>query len=263
VDVEIRDASGRTIRRVRAWHDRGAVSVRWAGRDDRGRVVRDGRYTVRMTPRDRAGNVGKARTVAVRLLRVATVPRRDRAAISVRDGDRLATRVRLRTTIAAPVTVRWVIRRDGRTVATLFKGKARPGTLTVRWNGRDRAGRLVDDGAYTAVLVATSAAGTVRRTTPVWVGAFRTRLTQADRATGRRAVVHVTSTEPLARTPVVELRRKGMDPVRVRTKAADAGRSWARVPASMTATKGRLSIRVIGTDRGGQTEQSATSVRIR
>ena len=131
------------------------------------------------------------------------------------------------------------------------------------FGGMRRAGRLVDDGAYTAVLVATSAAGTVRRTTPVWVGAFRTRLTQADRATGRRAVVHVTSTEPLARTPVVELRRKGVDPVRVRTKAADAGRSWARVPASMTATKGRLSIRVIGTDRGGQTEQSATSVRIR
>jgi hypothetical protein len=97
----------------------------------------------------------------------------------------------------------------------------------------------------------------------VWVGAFRSRLTPADRTTGRRAVVHVTSTEPLAGAPLVELRRKGMDPVRVRATVSDDRRSWARIPASMTATKGRLTIRAVGTDQGGQTERGTTSVRIR
>jgi hypothetical protein len=67
--------------------------------------------------------------------------------------------------LAAAATVRVRILRDGKWVATPFKGALAPGPQLVGWDGAKRLGRALD-GSYTAVVEATDAVGTAAITLP-------------------------------------------------------------------------------------------------
>ena len=68
--------------------DKGVLG--WDGRTARGKAVPDGRYTVAITGRDAAGNVGKPAKVTVDVYAALAGLARSTALFFPQDGDRLA-----------------------------------------------------------------------------------------------------------------------------------------------------------------------------
>ena len=70
------------------------------------------------------------------------------------NADGRADQISFRFSLAAPAEVRLRIMKNGKWVATPFKGPLEPGLRKVDWNGTKRVGRLVD-GMYEAIVEAT------------------------------------------------------------------------------------------------------------
>jgi spore germination protein YaaH/flagellar hook assembly protein FlgD len=153
--VSVRAASGASIR---AWSLGGRTggSVTWDGRDRHGNIARDGRYTVRVEGRDRAGN----RTAIDRRVLV------DRTILSVawndgsfdpRAGDTSRAFIRLRR----PAVIDVGIYRGTTQIRPVWSDKSlAAGTYTWTWNGRDSTGAVVAPGTYRIRVTATSWIGT-------------------------------------------------------------------------------------------------------
>jgi spore germination protein YaaH/flagellar hook assembly protein FlgD len=139
---------------LRKWTFNAATSGSWAwnGRDSAGRVVPDGRYTLRVQGLDRAGNQ------TIRDLRVTV----DRTIKSVRWSRASFAPARKQTAtvtfaIGRPATVTVSIDRAGTVVRGIWS--ARPlaaGTYSWTWNGRTRAGALLAPGTYRVSVTAVS-----------------------------------------------------------------------------------------------------------
>ena len=126
--VHVRDEGGAVVRYFSVPAGAGSVAVAWDGKGNDGRVVADGRYDVRLTPRDAAGNTGVGVTrsfgVAALLGFVAT----SKTLFYPQDLDNLATGTRLSFALIRPANVTWTIRdAAGAVVATLADGEAHGG----------------------------------------------------------------------------------------------------------------------------------------
>jgi flagellar hook assembly protein FlgD len=130
--------------------------VTWDGRDRHGNIARDGRYTVRVEGRDRAGN----RTAIDRRVLV------DRTILSVawndgsfdpRAGGTSRAFIRLRR----PAVIDVGIYRGTTQIRPVWSDKSlAAGTYTWTWNGRDSTGAVVAPGTYRIRVTATSWIGT-------------------------------------------------------------------------------------------------------
>ena len=104
----------------------------WGGTVD-GRPLGEGDYRLFMRLRDRAGNVSSPISLSVQIRYLDVVP----GLVVARRGTRLAFHVR---TDAATVAWTLVNRRGGRVLA---RGRAQPGSVTVRLPGRIRPGHYI------------------------------------------------------------------------------------------------------------------------
>lgn len=122
-----------------------------------GEGLPDGSYGIRVDAADATGRlVSSTVTVAVvRTLGFAAVS----PAVFSPNGDGRNDLVTFSFDLSNPAAVRVRILRNGAWVATPFVGQLDAGHRFVRWDGTKRVGRLLD-GAYTAVVEATDAAGT-------------------------------------------------------------------------------------------------------
>ena len=124
----------------------------WDGKDARGRIVPDGRYTYRVDGLDRAGN----RTIRDLTVRVdRTIRSVSWAASSFRPSagrtDRLTFAIR------RPATVTVAIYQGSTLVRRIWTGRAlAAGTYGWTWNGRNSSGALVRPGKYSVVVRASS-----------------------------------------------------------------------------------------------------------
>jgi spore germination protein YaaH/flagellar hook assembly protein FlgD len=153
--ARIRDASGAT---VRGWSFsvRTSWAATWDGRDTRGHVAVDGRYTFRVDGRDRAGN----RSVVDRPILVDRTIRSvawSNASFDPRAGERSRASIVLRR--AATITV--AIYRGTTLIKRVWTTKALgAGTYTHTWNGRTATGAVAPPGTYRIAVSATSWIGT-------------------------------------------------------------------------------------------------------
>lgn len=263
VVVIVKDDRGRTVLRREVTKPEGQGRILWRGRSSAGRIVPDGSYRLRLVPIDAAGNRGRWTVQRVQVLNSATRPRWTATALHPADGDRLASDLRATTRVGGAARVRWTITRDGRTVRTLARGLTPPGHLTVRWNGRDAAGRLVSDGPYRSVLALSSRTGSMRFTEDLWVGPYQVSLDPPQPRRGRPIRIVVRSTEPQTRPPVIIVRASGIDPIRLGTRRTGPDTSSRTVRLPAVVKRGRFSITVIGSDRGGQIERAERSWQLR
>lgn len=151
--VRVRDRNG-VIQRTWAFSRRSSGSVTWDGRRP-GAVVDDGRYTVEVEGRDRAGNISAVgRTILVdRTIRSVRWTR----PFDPRAGERGTARVDLRR--AATVSAR--IYRGASFVRTIWTDRpSEAGVHRLSWDGRSASGATVAPGAYRLVVWATSWVGT-------------------------------------------------------------------------------------------------------
>jgi flagellar hook assembly protein FlgD len=119
----------------------------------------DGRYSLTVEVRDRAGNQ-TAISRSVRLDRTLGFASVSPAWFSP-NGDGRADTAILRFRLFSPAMVRVVIAGAAGSVRTFDLGSRASGSVTVKWNGRGKAGTLLPDGTYRLTATAANAAGRV------------------------------------------------------------------------------------------------------
>lgn len=138
VEIQIKDASGNVVRSFTGKTTAGRHEVQWEGTDNAGNQVDTGRYTIQVNAKDTTGNDMTASTG------VYTTP--GSAAFSY--------------TLATDAAVATIVIKDasGKIIRTLpAQGSA--GRHEAEWDGRDKNGRMMQDGRYQLEIVANDSKG--------------------------------------------------------------------------------------------------------
>jgi hypothetical protein len=147
VAVVVRDVVGNVVVDVpRRWRRAGEHAIRL----DAAPLV-DGIYRVEVTANATAGRVATAAT-QLAVTRTLGGVAATRVTFSP-NADGRADQIAFKFQLAAPAEVRVRVLREGKWVATPFKGPLAAGPRTVEWDGAKRVGKLVD-GVYEAVIEA-------------------------------------------------------------------------------------------------------------
>jgi flagellar hook assembly protein FlgD len=123
-----------------------------------GDTLADGEYYVSLIARFSNGTTSQATfplTVSRTLGLVSIAP-----ALFSPNGDGRNDALSVAFTLAAPASVRVLVQRGGRWVATPYSADVQAGAQTVTWDGTRTGGRI-RDGSYTAVVEATGGAGSI------------------------------------------------------------------------------------------------------
>jgi spore germination protein YaaH len=248
---------------IRAWGVADATSWEgtWNGRDADGAAVPDGRYMLRTSLRDAAGNIAWASTRIV-VDRTAGRLAWDRHFFP-QDGDSLRADATLswRLTRDATTTLK-LFDADGTRVLTAWSDRAqRAGTRSWTWDGRTDDGTFAPQGAYAARLTVTSPLGTTTLWRSVHAGGFTAIVNASRVGPGDTLRIRFRNVEPHSTRPTVAFRQPGRPAVKVTaTRLADGSyRAVFRVAAGDTGT-GRLTI--AATDQGGGRNLSTIPVTV-
>jgi flagellar hook assembly protein FlgD len=264
VDLEIRNETDAVVRTISRFSSQGPGESTWDGRNQAGKVVGDGRYRVRLTPRDRAGNIGESRVVEVRVLGFLRAQRASASALHVADGDALAASVTLTSSLRREAAVTWEIRRGGAPVRTYLAGvTVGAGPLTWTWDGRDDAGNVLQDGSYKAVVTGVTPDGTMRSIVPLRLGNWRFTVSDRTPSRGRELRLVARSTERLRGAPRLTVSQPGMAPRVVRMRLPDPHTAVVTIRLARGGSAGTLGLRISATDAGGQDESGELSLRLR
>ncbi|HYO44581.1 MAG TPA: FlgD immunoglobulin-like domain containing protein [Candidatus Limnocylindrales bacterium] len=250
----VTDGAAAVVRTINTPAVAGANELAWDGRNDAGKPVADGRYTVTITPLDAAGNPGGPATVEVDAYGALKALTRTPASFFPQDGDALATRTRAAFTLLAPATVTIrVLDKDGTLVRAGMTDKALPaGAASWAWNGKDDAGAYVPRGIYRIVVTATNGTQATSQGVTVATEAFRLSTSATTATRGKAFTVTAVSVEPLSTTPKVVVRQPGMDPWTITMTKRTATTWTAIVKPRRGGTAGTLRLTVKATDsRGG------------
>jgi len=264
VDLEVRNAADETVRTSTVFGAKGVGATTWDGRDEAGGAVPDGRYQVRLTPRDRAGNVGETVSVEAKVLTSLRRLKASVRAIHVSDGDALASGVTLRSVLRQDATMTWLVRHGDRVVRThLADAQVAAGGLSWRWDGTDDAGAAVADGTYDVTMAATTELGTLRYSVPVVVGNWRITADDPTPLRGQMVTMTARSLEALRAGARLEITQPGLKPRVVDMKVRVKHVATATFRVARAADTGRIRLRVIATDIEGQQEIGGFAVRLR
>jgi flagellar hook assembly protein FlgD len=253
VSVEVRNASGTTVRTLIVAGTRGENAVTWDGRTTSGATAPDGLYQLVISARDRAGNVGVDGDATVSLYGALTNMALARPAFYPQDGDGLARAdaISFRLRRAAVVTLQ-VLDSNGRVVRTRYlRTSLAAGSYSWSWHGRRSDGSMAPQGRYRLVLTATDGTGAETRTKSVYAGGFRIAASKASVARGGRVTITARSTESLTSNPRLVIVQPGLAPWSV-TLARTGHRTYAAtVRLEAGGSAGTVAFRVVGTDRHG------------
>jgi flagellar hook assembly protein FlgD len=263
IRVVVRDRKDEVVRVFSRPARRGTGTVTWDGRDSTGRIVRDGTYSMSLTPTDKAGNKGATRTIGAAVLTTVKSTRQRRKALYAADRDRYARSSRVAFTLVRRARVSWVIRdSEGRIVETHLERKALgKGRHAWSWDGRGRKGRYVKSGTYRMVITARTSAGTVRITRPIHVGAFRIVTSDTSPKRGQRIRIRVYSAEPLKSAPRIRISQPGVRDRIVSTRR-DGTAYVVTVRLRTGGKRGDLRIRAVGVDKGGERQDTTRTLRV-
>jgi hypothetical protein len=153
VTVAVRDDLGAEVARIsKSWKRAAEHAVRFDAA-----ALPDGIYHVEVS----AVATGGRRAVATTQIAVSRTLGNIAAARNSfsPNADGRADRIAFRFQLAAPAEIRLRILKDGKWVATPFRGPLAKGPRTLEWDGSKRVGRLLD-GGYEAVLEATDTVAT-------------------------------------------------------------------------------------------------------
>jgi flagellar hook assembly protein FlgD len=259
---------GAALRRSTSWAMSGDGTVTWNGRKDNGDYAAEGNYNVYLTPTDRAGNTGEPAVVKVKLLNSVSDPRVTADPFWARDGDDRAAFAKFKATLTREADVSWIIRdQSGKVVRRGIDGETRqPGSVNFKWDGRNDAGAFVPDGKYFARIrvvrqVGTYAHEVVVRQTPFLAQSPRWRYKR-----GETMKLTLYSTEYLQGKPVVTVNQPGIPKYVVpaaKVKRHSDRKFTVTIKTKDQGRKGTMTLRVVGTDKGGGKNKKFYSVKLR
>ena len=134
----------------------GTRTIGWDGRNAGGTVVPDGRYRIEVSATDGAEQASRSATLVLdtTLGGFSASP----SLVSL-NGTAAPTRSQIGYSLTRGAAVKVQIRRNGKTLHTIFSGTQPAGAYTVDWDGSGPGGKRLPDGALTAVAVATTSLG--------------------------------------------------------------------------------------------------------
>jgi flagellar hook assembly protein FlgD len=264
VGIRIRDGDGTTVRSTAvAAKAATAVPFTWTGRDDAGDIVPDGTYTATFTPKDAAGNVGKAvsRTVVVD----TSLGDVDASTILFfpQDGDALAATSTLRFKLTRAAVVTWtLVDANGNVARTLLDGVSLPaGEVTRVVDGKRADGTWLPRGAYrSTVTLAGEAAPVISQYRTITMRAFVPTASDATPARGQKVTISATSAEPLSAAPKVTVTQPGKAAWSVTMTKVATGKYQATLTLKTGGGTGSVLFRVTGKDSGGQSQSADLSL---
>ncbi len=249
--------------RIRSWTVKAQTtwSATWDGRTGAGAAVPDGRYTLKVSVEDAAGNL----RVATRPVVVDRTARRLRwsGPFYPQDGDGLRPGATLTWSLARPAkTTLRLYDAGGSLVRTVWSGRSQAaGSRSWTWDGRLKNGARVPQGLYAAHLTVTSSLGTQTLARSVRVAAFAVTPSATTVVPGRTLTVRIATVEALSTRPRVTFKQPGRAGVIVTATRLNDGtyRASFRVAAGAA---GPASVRVRAKDAGGRINATTIGIRI-
>jgi flagellar hook assembly protein FlgD len=238
----------------------GAATLTWDGKGADG-FVPDGRYTIRVRARDRAGNLSDPQTRTVDVYAALGFVKSSRSVFFPQDGDTLARTTTFSMTLGSPASVSWtVIDAAGTVVRTLATDEStEAGTWTRSWDGRNDAGAFVPRGTYRSQVRATDGTHVAVQRVAVVADAFRFVLSDSTPARRQRITVTVVTPEGLSKNPSIAFYQPGIGVWSVSTSKVSSTTYRATVTLRSSST-GMLRIRASGYDTSGRSQWASVYV---
>jgi flagellar hook assembly protein FlgD len=270
--LSVLDGGGAVVRTVTGWEAvaAGAQRLSWDGRvsaDGGLTTAVDGRYTLLVELRDRAGNGADARhaVTADRTLGFPTVQPR----ISSPNGDGVRDTLTYGFKLTRRAAVVVAVMRGDSVLKTLRPGTLSAGAQSVTWDGVLGSGERVTSGVYRCRVRAESTIGVVAVSEPFVVDRYSPRLTVPATLTatlGTAARVGFTVRDPYS--PTVRVKVVVTDAAGTQVATIDCGwvkQAVAQVFRWKAAKRGAYKLTFTAVDRGGNhqggTVRTALTVR--
>jgi flagellar hook assembly protein FlgD len=266
VTAHVRNGDGTLLRTLSASASAaGPVAFTWDGRGSDGRVVPDGDYEVRFTPKDSVGNAGAPVSRTVRVVGLLGFVTSSKVVFYPHDKDTLARATRLSLRLARPATVTWTIRdATGAVVATLLDGAELPAGATARnYYGTGPTGALLPTGRYTSYVAADD--GTVAGTQAVVfeMNAFAIRPSATSATRGRSITLSIVSAEALSRLPRVYVTQPGHAAWGVTFTKISSFSYRVTLRPKTGGRAGSVTFRVQATDSGNRWQKTTLTLPLR
>ncbi|HEV8280426.1 MAG TPA: FlgD immunoglobulin-like domain containing protein [Candidatus Limnocylindrales bacterium] len=260
--VHVRDASGTVVRSLSVAAKAGSVAVTWDGKGNDGRVVADGLYDVRLTPRDAAGNTGVGVTRSFGVAALLGFVAASKTLFYPQDLDGLATATRLSFTLVRPASVTWTIRdAAGTVVLTLADGEAKPaGAVGRTFYGKRQDGTMLPTGRYRSYVSATDGAVTWNQAAAFEMSAFSIRPSATSAMRGRSITVTAVSAETLSSTPRLYVTQPGKAIWSVPMTRTSGLTYRVAVTMKTGGAAGTVTFKVVAYDSGGRAQRSSRSI---
>jgi hypothetical protein len=224
----------------------------------------DGIYTIKVAPRDRAGNTGTFVGRQVSLIGALRSVASSRTIFFPQDLDSLDTSTTLSFSLARPMTVSWTLLDSaGNVVVTRLDAVALPaGKQTWPWNGRTADGTMVPRGRYTSRVSATDGTLVATQTIAFDANAFRFKLSDTTPKRGQKITVTITSAELLSKITRLSVYQPGLDRWRVSVTKVSAHTYKVTLRLKSTGGSGLVKFKIRGTDTKGGSQSMTVSYPI-
>ena len=243
----------------------GLVAVTWDGKGNDGHVVPDGRYDVRLTPRDVAGNTGSGVTRAFGVAALLRSVGTSKTLFYPHDNDNLAVGSRLSFTLLRPASVIWTIRNAAGDIAeTLATDEAMAaGAVGRTFYGKRGDGSLLPTGRYTSHVIATDGTVTWSQAVAFEMAAFSVRPSATAATRGRSITVTTVSAESLDTTPRLYVTQPGKATWSVAMTRTTGLTYRATVTMKTGGSAGTVTLKVAALDANGVAQRSSVAIPLR
>jgi flagellar hook assembly protein FlgD len=250
----VRDANGEKTTTFSGQAAATSGTVSWDGRRADGSYVPDGVYSVALSPRDVAGNVGSSVGTSVAVYTALSRVKAASYAFWPNDRDAYASRMWLAFELDTAARVTWTLSDPaGATVMTFLDDVESPtGRYAIPWDGRLPGGRFATAGIYTSRVVVTDGTLVGSGAARFHVNAFRLSLSTSSPSRGGAVTATIVATEPMKANPSITVSQPGVASYTVRTVKTSTYGYRATFRLSRGGSAGTLTLTVKGYDaRGG------------
>jgi len=264
VDATIRDASHAVVRRFATSTSAGPGSVTWLGDTDAAGTASDGTYSIDLSPRDEAGNVGAPDTRTVAVYGALSAVKASARYFYPQDNDKYAKTTTLSFTLVHAATVLEVVTDGaGHTVYTRYADTAlAAGTYPWAWNGKTAAGAFVARGAYTVTVSATDGTLSSSQSATFYADAFHITPSDTTPARGQSISVTVITAEALRSNPRLTIRQPGHAARTVTMTKVSSTTYRITVKLAASGKVGSLVLTVSGRDHANKVNTSSVSIAL-